>query len=65
MLFYGVPVAGWLFALKCLSPVASQNRVKEAKEALRYYNERNALAALHWMYVQVVQFLVWIKQGNM
>ncbi|KAJ4990697.1 nitrosoguanidine resistance protein [Stagonosporopsis vannaccii] len=45
---YTLPVlAGWLVLMKCLSPIATRNRVRKAHEVFRWYNERNAIGGPH------------------
>ncbi|KAF1362339.1 hypothetical protein EJ07DRAFT_174720 [Lizonia empirigonia] len=41
---YTLPVlAVWLLVVKCLSPLATRNRVRKAQEVFRWYNERDAI----------------------
>ncbi|KAJ4351004.1 hypothetical protein N0V95_004238 [Ascochyta clinopodiicola] len=45
---YTLPVlAAWLVLMKCLSPLATRNRVRKAQEVFRWYNERNAIGGPH------------------
>ncbi|KZM24972.1 uncharacterized protein EKO05_0009469 [Ascochyta rabiei] len=45
---YTLPVlAVWLVLMKCLSPLATRNRVRKAQEVFRWYNERDAIGGPH------------------
>lgn len=45
---YTLPVlAVWLLVVKCLSPLATRNRVRKAQEVFRWYNERDAIGGPH------------------
>lgn len=45
---YTLPVlAAWLVVMKCLSPLATRNRVRKAQEVFRWYNERDAIGGPH------------------
>ncbi|KAF3004834.1 hypothetical protein E8E13_004334 [Curvularia kusanoi] len=47
-LHYTLPVlAVWLVLMKCISPLATRNRVKKAQEVFRWYNERDAIGGPH------------------
>jgi hypothetical protein len=47
-LHYTLPVlAAWLLLMKCLSPLATRNRVSKAQGVFRWYNERNAVGGPH------------------
>jgi hypothetical protein len=47
-LHYTLPVlAAWLVLLKCLSPLATRNRVRKAQGVFRWYNEKDALGGPH------------------
>lgn len=45
---YTLPVlAAWLVIMKCLSPLATRNRVRKSQEVFRWYNERDAIGGPH------------------
>ncbi|KAF2629965.1 hypothetical protein BU25DRAFT_388066 [Macroventuria anomochaeta] len=45
---YTLPVlAGWLVLMKCLSPLATRNRVRKAQEVFRWYDEKDATGGPH------------------
>jgi hypothetical protein len=47
-LYYTLPVlAAWLVLMKCLSPLATRNRVRKAQGVFRWYNEKGALGGPH------------------
>lgn len=47
-LHYTLPVlAVWLVLMKCMSPLATRNRVRKAQEVFRWYNERDAIGGPH------------------
>ncbi|KAF9701734.1 hypothetical protein EKO04_000835 [Ascochyta lentis] len=47
-LHYTLPVlAAWLVLMKCLSPLATRNRVRKAQEVFKWYNERDAVGGPH------------------
>jgi hypothetical protein len=47
-LHYTLPVlAAWLVLMKCISPLATRNRVRQAQGVFRWYNEKDALGGPH------------------